>query len=229
MEAFIGGLPQSIEGNVTASKPQNLEEAINIAQRLMDQILKHNSVQEANDRKRKFEDRRNTINNNNYANNSYNGDNYNHPNNHNDNRNHDHHPQQNGRRETLRTYAVSPTKYTRPHIGPCTIKCQNCNRIGHLTRNCTIIMKNIYGKQYYHGEQLNASLMVSGLRCYTPVIGKITVVILVRDRCPCGKVVVVVVIGVVIVVAIIEELRLCSRNVSINALGSPEMKASKGS
>nr|GEV96819.1 putative reverse transcriptase domain-containing protein [Tanacetum cinerariifolium] len=37
MEAFIGGLPQSIEGNVTASKPQTLEEAINISQRLMDQ------------------------------------------------------------------------------------------------------------------------------------------------------------------------------------------------
>nr|GEX38194.1 reverse transcriptase domain-containing protein [Tanacetum cinerariifolium] len=37
LEAFIGGLPRSIEGNVTASKPQNLEEAINIAQRLMDQ------------------------------------------------------------------------------------------------------------------------------------------------------------------------------------------------
>nr|GEX10583.1 reverse transcriptase domain-containing protein [Tanacetum cinerariifolium] len=39
MEAFIGGLPQSIEGNVTAYKPQNLEEAINIAQRLMDQVV----------------------------------------------------------------------------------------------------------------------------------------------------------------------------------------------
>ncbi|GJW83429.1 putative reverse transcriptase domain-containing protein [Tanacetum coccineum] len=38
LEAFIGGLPRSIEGNVTASKPQTLEEAINIAQRLMDQI-----------------------------------------------------------------------------------------------------------------------------------------------------------------------------------------------
>ncbi|GJX62837.1 reverse transcriptase domain-containing protein [Tanacetum coccineum] len=37
MEVFIRGLPQSIEGNVTASKPQTLEEAINIAQRLMDQ------------------------------------------------------------------------------------------------------------------------------------------------------------------------------------------------
>ncbi|GJY69376.1 hypothetical protein Tco_0472358 [Tanacetum coccineum] len=37
MEAFIGGLPQSIEGNITASKPQTLEEATNIAHRLMDQ------------------------------------------------------------------------------------------------------------------------------------------------------------------------------------------------
>nr|GEW17878.1 putative reverse transcriptase domain-containing protein [Tanacetum cinerariifolium] len=37
LEAFIGGLPRSIKGNVTASKPQNLEEDINIAQRLMDQ------------------------------------------------------------------------------------------------------------------------------------------------------------------------------------------------
>ncbi|GKE16940.1 putative reverse transcriptase domain-containing protein [Tanacetum coccineum] len=36
IEVFIGGLPRSIEGNVTASKPQTLEEAINIAQRLMD-------------------------------------------------------------------------------------------------------------------------------------------------------------------------------------------------
>nr|GEW29510.1 putative reverse transcriptase domain-containing protein [Tanacetum cinerariifolium] len=33
MEVFIGGLPRSIKGNVTASKPQTLEEAINIALR----------------------------------------------------------------------------------------------------------------------------------------------------------------------------------------------------
>nr|GEY14024.1 putative reverse transcriptase domain-containing protein [Tanacetum cinerariifolium] len=37
LEAFIGELPRSNEGNVTTSKPQTLEEAINIAQRLMDQ------------------------------------------------------------------------------------------------------------------------------------------------------------------------------------------------
>nr|GEU32325.1 putative reverse transcriptase domain-containing protein [Tanacetum cinerariifolium] len=37
IETFIGGLPQSIKRNVTTSKTQTLEEAINIAQMLMDQ------------------------------------------------------------------------------------------------------------------------------------------------------------------------------------------------
>ncbi|GJZ13011.1 hypothetical protein Tco_0548241, partial [Tanacetum coccineum] len=45
LEAFIEGLPRSIDGNVTASKPQSLEEAINIAQRLMDQVTKHVPMQ----------------------------------------------------------------------------------------------------------------------------------------------------------------------------------------
>ncbi|GKE27412.1 reverse transcriptase domain-containing protein [Tanacetum coccineum] len=49
MEVFIGGLPRSIEGNVTASKPQTLEEAITITQWLMDQVTKHNSMQGTND------------------------------------------------------------------------------------------------------------------------------------------------------------------------------------
>ncbi|GJZ38398.1 reverse transcriptase domain-containing protein [Tanacetum coccineum] len=69
MEVFIRGLPKSIEGNVTASKPQTLEEAITITQRLMDQVTKHNSVQGTNDHKRKFDDRRTFTNNNNYQNN----------------------------------------------------------------------------------------------------------------------------------------------------------------
>ncbi|GJT59555.1 reverse transcriptase domain-containing protein [Tanacetum coccineum] len=99
MEAFIGGLPQSIEGNVTASKPQTLEEAITITQRLMEQVIKRNSVQETNDHKRKFDDGRNTNDNNNYPTN-YDLNNYpndrnnnNHSNNRNnnyqDNRNND--------------------------------------------------------------------------------------------------------------------------------------------
>ncbi|GKF44275.1 reverse transcriptase domain-containing protein, partial [Tanacetum coccineum] len=98
MEAFIGGLPQSIEGNVTASRPQTLEEATNIA----------------------------------------------HLNNHNNNnRNNYHHQQQNGRQEILkdngnrRYNGPHPLcrKCTLHHIGPCTIRCQNCHKVGHQTRN----------------------------------------------------------------------------------------------
>ncbi|GKC58112.1 hypothetical protein Tco_1085710, partial [Tanacetum coccineum] len=58
------GLPRSIEGNVTASKPQNLEEAIPITQRLMDQVTKQDAEQGTNDHKQTFDDRRNNNNNN---------------------------------------------------------------------------------------------------------------------------------------------------------------------
>ncbi|GJR99265.1 hypothetical protein Tco_0315774 [Tanacetum coccineum] len=54
----------------------------------MDQIIKHDFVQETNNHKRKLEDKRNIINNNN-------------------NRNNDYHQQQNRRQETSRTYVVT--------------------------------------------------------------------------------------------------------------------------
>ncbi|GJY57502.1 hypothetical protein Tco_0456617 [Tanacetum coccineum] len=150
MEVFISGLPRSIEGNVTASKPQTLEEATNIAQRLIDQIIRHDSVQETNNHKRKFEDKRNTIDNNNYPkyrnnnNHSNNRNNDNYQNNHNDhNRNNDYHHQQNRRQETVRTYPAKRyhgnlplcTRCTLHHTGVCTVKCRTCNKVGHLTRN----------------------------------------------------------------------------------------------
>ncbi|GJV58988.1 reverse transcriptase domain-containing protein [Tanacetum coccineum] len=142
MEVFIGGLPRSIEGNVTAFKPQTLEEAINIAQRLMDQVTKHTPVQVSSDHKRKFDDRR-TFNNNNYRND--NNNNYHNTN----NRYNNHQQQQNRRHETFRAYAATPTenngytgnrplckKCTLHHTGPCTVKCNICNKVGHLTKNC---------------------------------------------------------------------------------------------
>ncbi|GJV36656.1 putative reverse transcriptase domain-containing protein [Tanacetum coccineum] len=114
-------MPRSIEGNVTASKPQTLEEAI--------------PVQVSSDHKRKFDDRR-TFNNNNYRNTNTN------------NRYNNHQPQQNKRQETFRAYAATPTenngyignrpfckKCTLYHIGPCTVKCNTCNKVGHLTKN----------------------------------------------------------------------------------------------
>ncbi|GJT05373.1 reverse transcriptase domain-containing protein [Tanacetum coccineum] len=51
MEVFIGGLPRSIKRNITTSKPQTPEEAINIAQRLMDHLTKHTPMQVSSDHK----------------------------------------------------------------------------------------------------------------------------------------------------------------------------------
>nr|GEV17649.1 hypothetical protein [Tanacetum cinerariifolium] len=144
IDVFIGGLPRSIEGNVTASKPQTLEEAINIAQRLMDQVTKHNSKQGTNDHKRKFEDKRNISSNNNYRNNNQNIRN---------NRMNDSRQQQNRRPETFKSYAATPTEnhgYTgnRPlcqrctlhHTGPCTIR--------HYRRKCSKTNINANGRTY---------------------------------------------------------------------------------
>ncbi|GJU32176.1 hypothetical protein Tco_1175765 [Tanacetum coccineum] len=141
LEVFISGLPRSIEGNVTASKPQTLEEAINIAQRLMDQIIKRNSMQETNNHKRRFKDRRNT-NKNNYPNEHNNN---NHSNNYqdncnNNNHNNDYHQQQHKRQEAFKTYAAT-NGYTGNlplckrcrlhHTGPCSVKCQGDNTVLH--------------------------------------------------------------------------------------------------
>nr|GEW62949.1 reverse transcriptase domain-containing protein [Tanacetum cinerariifolium] len=144
MEVFIGGLPRSIEGNVTASKPQTLEEAINITQRLMDQVTMHNSVQGTNDHKRKFDDNKNTDNNNypndrNNENHYHNRNNNNYQNNHDNNYNNhynDHHQHQNRRQKGIRAYTVNPTKnswyagnlslcrrFRLHHTGSCSIMC----------------------------------------------------------------------------------------------------------
>nr|GEX13915.1 reverse transcriptase domain-containing protein [Tanacetum cinerariifolium] len=128
-----------VEGNVTTSKPQTLEEAINIAQRLMDQVTKHNSIQGTNDHKQKFKDKRNISSNKNYRNNYQNIRN---------NRTNDFRQQQNRRPETFRSYAATPTenrgyignrplcqRCTLHHTGPCSIRCRVYNKVGHLTKN----------------------------------------------------------------------------------------------
>ncbi|GKF14872.1 hypothetical protein Tco_0056334 [Tanacetum coccineum] len=130
MEFFIGGLPISIKGNVTALKHQTLEEAITITQRLMDQVTKHNYVQGTNDHKRKFDDRR-TFNNNNYQNNR------------NNDHNNDHQQQQNRRQETVKAYVATPTKNNRncrnkgpatgSNLQPVSVTCHACGEKGYYS------------------------------------------------------------------------------------------------
>ncbi|GJW65301.1 putative reverse transcriptase domain-containing protein [Tanacetum coccineum] len=158
MEVFIGGLPRSIEGNVTASKPQTLEEAINIAQRLMDQVTKHTPMQVSSDHKRKFDDRR-TFNNNNYRNDNNN----NYRNINTNNRYNNHQPQQNRRQETFRSYAVTPTENngyignrplnkgpaTGSNLLPVTVTCHACGEKGHYANQCRkTTNNNAQGRAY---------------------------------------------------------------------------------
>nr|GEV48334.1 retrovirus-related Pol polyprotein from transposon TNT 1-94 [Tanacetum cinerariifolium] len=159
LEAFIGGLPQSIEGNVTAFKPQTLDEAINIAQRLMDQVTKHTRVQVSSDNKRKFEDRR-TFNNNSRNNINYRNTNTN-------NRYNNHQPQQNQRQEAIRAYDVTPSENNRyagdlplckrcnfHHTGPCIGKCNTCNKKkGHYTNQCPKTNINAEGRAYMRRDR----------------------------------------------------------------------------
>ncbi|GJX34005.1 putative reverse transcriptase domain-containing protein [Tanacetum coccineum] len=149
LEAFIGGLPRSIEGNVTASKPQTLEEAINIAQRLMDQVTKHTPVQVSSDNKPKFDDRR-TFNNNSRSNNNYRNTNTN-------NRYNNHQLQQNQRQEAVRAYAVTPSgnnskncqnkkPATRSNQLPVIVVCHVCGEKGHYINQCRKTNINAQGR-----------------------------------------------------------------------------------
>nr|GEV34427.1 reverse transcriptase domain-containing protein [Tanacetum cinerariifolium] len=148
IEVFIGGLPRSIKGNVTALKPHTLEEVITITQRLIEQVIKHQSAQEADDHKRKFEDRRSTTSNNNNHSNNHKNNNF-QDNRNTNNRNHNYHHQQNKRQEAIRAYAVNPTKDSwyagnlpmcrrcrLHHTGFYSVVCQVCNKVGHQTKYC---------------------------------------------------------------------------------------------
>nr|GFA67260.1 reverse transcriptase domain-containing protein [Tanacetum cinerariifolium] len=151
MEVFISGLPRSIKGNVTASKPQTLEEAINIAQRLMDQVTKHKSIQGTNDHKQKFEDKRNISSNNNYRNNYHNICN---------NRMNDSRQQQNKRLETFRSYVATPTENcgyignhplwpaTESNLQPVSVICHAYEGKGHYRSQCSKTNINANGRTY---------------------------------------------------------------------------------
>nr|GEY52393.1 putative reverse transcriptase domain-containing protein [Tanacetum cinerariifolium] len=102
----------------------------------MDQVTKHTPGQVPSGHKRKFDDRR-TFNNNNYRNTNTN------------NRYNNYQPQQNQWQEAVRACATTPAenngynrnsplckKCTLHHTGPCTVKCNTCNKVSHLTKNC---------------------------------------------------------------------------------------------
>ncbi|GJW90565.1 putative reverse transcriptase domain-containing protein [Tanacetum coccineum] len=111
----------------------------------MMEVTKHTLVQLSSDHKRKFDDISTFNNNNNYRNDNNN----NYCNTNTNNRYNNHQPQQNRRQENFRAYLATPAensryygslllckKNTLHHTGPCIVKCNTFNKVGHLTKNC---------------------------------------------------------------------------------------------
>ncbi|GJV06156.1 putative reverse transcriptase domain-containing protein [Tanacetum coccineum] len=117
-----------IARNVIAAEPTRLQDAVRIANNLMDQKLKGYAVRNA-ENKRRLD--------NNYGNNR--------------GQQPPHKRQNTGGQNVARAYVAGNNevkKYegTLPlcnkcklhHVGPCTVRCVKCNRVGHLARNCKV-------------------------------------------------------------------------------------------
>ncbi|GKB04145.1 putative reverse transcriptase domain-containing protein [Tanacetum coccineum] len=127
VKKYIGGLPDKIQGNVIAAEPTRLEDAICIANNLMDQKLKSYATKNAKN-KRRFD---NNLRDNRGLQQPFKRQNVS--------------GQNIARAYTFRNnverkgYArASPycNKCRMHHEGPCTVKCGNCKMVGHMTRDC---------------------------------------------------------------------------------------------
>ncbi|GKF50456.1 reverse transcriptase domain-containing protein [Tanacetum coccineum] len=118
VEKYVSGLPDMIQGNMMSAMLKTMQEATELENELMDQRVRTYAKRQA-ENKKKFD-------NNNQA------------------------QQQLPKRQNVaQAYAVSTSErkeYARTlplcnmckfhHNGPCTAKCANCKKIGHLTRDC---------------------------------------------------------------------------------------------
>ncbi|GKD26801.1 putative reverse transcriptase domain-containing protein [Tanacetum coccineum] len=126
VDKYISGLPENIHGNVMSARPKTLDEAIELANDLMDQKLR-TYAERQNDNKRKADDSSRN------------------------NQQQQPHKKQN----VARAYTAGPgekkaytgnlplcTKCNYHHTGQCAPKCGNCKRYGHTTNDCRVNTNN---------------------------------------------------------------------------------------
>ncbi|GJV56271.1 reverse transcriptase domain-containing protein [Tanacetum coccineum] len=122
IERYVGGLPDMIHGNIVASKPKTMQEAIEMATELMDKRVNTIAERQA-ENKRKFENTSRS--------------------------NQNQQQQQNKRQNTGQAYTAGNSdrksyagskplcsKCNYNHEGPCAPKCYKCNKYGHIARDC---------------------------------------------------------------------------------------------
>ncbi|GJW68300.1 reverse transcriptase domain-containing protein [Tanacetum coccineum] len=123
IERYVGGLPDMIHGNIVASKPKTMQEAVEMATELMDKKVSTIAERQA-ENKRKFE---------------------------NTSRNNQNQQQQNKRQNTSRAYTAGtgekkPYGGSKPlcakcnyhHDSQCAPKCHKCNKFSHFARDCEV-------------------------------------------------------------------------------------------
>ncbi|GJS39607.1 putative reverse transcriptase domain-containing protein [Tanacetum coccineum] len=120
IDKYISGLPDNIHGNVMSARPKTLDEAIELANDLMDQKLR-TYAERQNENKRKADDSSRN--------------------------NQQPHKKQNvarayivgpGEKKAYTGNLSLCTKCNYHHTGQCAPKCGNCKRYGHTTNDCRV-------------------------------------------------------------------------------------------
>ncbi|GJV09664.1 reverse transcriptase domain-containing protein [Tanacetum coccineum] len=125
VKKFIGGLPDNIQGNVIAAEPTRLQDAVRIANKLMDQKLKGYAMKNAKNKRRlEVNQGDNHGQQPPFKRPNVGGQNVERP-----------YTASNNERKTYNGLFPFCKKCKLYHEGSCTVRCRKCNKVRHLTQD----------------------------------------------------------------------------------------------
>ncbi|GJV54767.1 putative reverse transcriptase domain-containing protein [Tanacetum coccineum] len=159
IERYVGGLPDMIYGSVVASNPKTMQEAIEIATKLMDKKIRTFAEHQTKN-KRKHDDNQQQ-------------------------QRQENKRQNTGRAYTAGSGEKKPYGGSKPlcakcnyhHDGPCAPKCHKCNRVSHLARDCRstsnapLRLKQVKGEELEDGDKQEAAFQLLKQKlCSAPIL-----------------------------------------------------------